>query len=71
MVDRTRKRQLFAALVVVDLIMAALTFRDLRLRDASRIRGSKRFWRIVTVVNPGNSLAYWVIGRKRTQPTGT
>ena len=68
MIDRTRKRQLFAALMVVDLIVAAFTFRDLRRRDADRIRGSKRFWRIVTIANPGNSLAYWLIGRKRIGP---
>jgi len=60
----TRQRNI-AALVAVDLLLAALTFRDLRRRDASQIRGSKRLWRIVIIANPGNSLAYWVFGRRK------
>jgi hypothetical protein len=62
-----RRTQLIALLVVVDLIVAAFTFVDLRRRDADQIRGSKRFWRIVTVANPGNALAYWLVGRKRIE----
>jgi len=64
-----RRKQLITLLVVVDLIMAACTFVDLRRRDDSQIRGSKRFWRIVTIANPGNSLAYWLVGRKRIAPS--
>ncbi|HWE68736.1 MAG TPA: hypothetical protein VG205_00155 [Acidimicrobiales bacterium] len=67
---RRTKLVLGAALVVVDLVSAALTFRDLRGRDESQIRGSKRFWRIATIANPGNSLAYWLFGR-RTRPTAS
>jgi len=68
MAPGSRRRQLIGILVVVDLVAAWFTFRDLRRRDASRIRGSKRFWRMVTIANPGNSLAYWVFGRKRATP---
>jgi len=67
-VARRPKLALLAALVVVDLVSAAFTFRDLRGRDESQIRGSKRFWRIATIANPGNSLAYWLFGRRQTGP---
>ena len=65
---RRLKLALLTALVVFDLVLAAFTFRDLRGRDESQIRGSKRFWRIATIANPGNSLAYWLFGRRRTGP---
>lgn len=65
---RRTKLALVATLVAVDLVSAAFTFRDLRGRDESQVRGSKRFWRIATIANPGNSLAYWLFGR-RTGPT--
>jgi len=55
------------ALVLVDLVLAWFTFRDLRRRPDSQVRGSKRLWRLATLANPGNSLAYWVIGRRRTE----
>jgi hypothetical protein len=66
---RRTKLALLTAVVVLDLVLAAFTFRDLRGRDESQVRGSKRFWRIATMANPGNSLAYWLFGRRRTEPT--
>jgi hypothetical protein len=65
---RRPKLVLVTALVVFDLVLAAFTFRDLRGRDESQIRGSKRFWRLATIANPGNSLAYWMFGRRRSEP---
>ncbi|MGH9097571.1 MAG: hypothetical protein ACRDWB_09105 [Acidimicrobiales bacterium] len=63
--SRRPKLALLTALVVFDLVLAAFAFRDLRSRDESQIRGSKRFWRIATIANPGNSLAYWLFARRR------
>ncbi len=34
-------------------------------RADDEIRGSKRFWRIASAAQMGNSLAYWLFGRKR------
>jgi hypothetical protein len=64
------KRTALAALVLAEAGLAALTWRDLRRRPASQIRGSKRLWRVVSIINPGNSVAYWLIGRKyrRSRP---
>lgn len=64
------KRAALAALVLAETGLAVLTWRDLRHRPADQIRGSKRFWRVVSTINPGNSVAYWLIGRKyrRSRP---
>jgi len=48
------KRIALTALVLAEVGLAALTWRDLRRRPAEEIRGSKRFWRIASTINPGN-----------------
>ena len=65
-----QKRVALVALVLAEVGLAALTWRDLRRRPAGEIRGSKRLWRILSTVNPGNSVAYWLIGRRygRSRP---
>ncbi len=67
---RKPNRYLLAAIVAVEIGIAALTWRDLRRRPAEQIRGSKRFWRVVSTLNPGNSIAYWLVGRRygRSRP---
>ena len=64
------KRIALAALVLAEVGLAALTWRDLRHRPADEIRGSERFWRVISTINPGNSAAYWLVGRKygRSRP---
>ena len=64
------KRIALVALVLAEIGLAALTWRDLRRRPAEQIRGSKRLWRIISTINPGNSVAYWLVGRRygRSQP---
>lgn len=57
------RKQILAVLVAGELGSAVLAWRDLDRRPDSSIRGSKRVWRIAMVANPGNSLAYWVLGR--------
>lgn len=52
------------AVVAVELVSAVLAWRDLSRRSDSRVRGSKRFWRVAMCANPGNSLGYWVLGRR-------
>ena len=29
------------------------------------MRGPVRFWRVLITLNPGNSLLYWLVGRRR------
>ena len=65
---RKPNKYVLAALAGVEVIIAALTFRDLKRRPQEEIRGSKRFWRVVSLVNPGNAIAYWLVGRRRGGP---
>jgi len=65
-VERRRpKPKVLAALVLVDLVLATVAWRDLSRRSEGEIRGTKRFWHVVILANPGNSIAYWLFGRKR------
>ena len=59
-----KKRIALVVLVLAEVGLAALTWRDIRNRPAEEIRGSKRLWRIISTVNPGNSVAYWLVGRR-------
>jgi hypothetical protein len=53
-----------AALALAGTVSAAYAWRDLNRRTPDRIRGNRRFWRIVILLNPGNSLLYWLFGRR-------
>ena len=59
-----KKRIAFVVLFLAEVGLAVLTWRDIRNRPAEEIRGSKRLWRIVSTINPGNSVAYWLVGRR-------
>jgi hypothetical protein len=61
----TRRKKLVLAIVVpLEIVSAALAWRDLAHRDDRDLRGSKRFWRLFVVINPGNSVVYWLLGRR-------
>lgn len=63
--ERTsRRKTLLASVVVVDLVLAVLAWRDITRRTDDAVRGSKRMWRLAIMANPGNALAYWVVGRR-------
>jgi hypothetical protein len=53
-----------AAIAAAHAAVAALTWRDLRVRAAAEVRGDKRIWRIASVVNTLGSVAYWLFGRR-------
>lgn len=58
-------KEVVVAVVAVQAVSAALAFRDLARRTDDEVRGPKLLWRIIIGVNPGNSLAYWLLGRRR------
>jgi hypothetical protein len=58
--------KLLVGLVAVHVVVAALTWRDIRHRDQFQIRGPKWVWRLASAVQMGNSLAYWLFARKPT-----
>jgi hypothetical protein len=59
-----QKRVLIVALII-HVIMLNLTWRDLRRRPASAVRGKKRVWRLASMANTSGSVAYWLFGRRR------
>ena len=58
------KTRLVAGLVAVEAASAALAWRDLSRRGDDQLRGSKNLWRVIIAANPGNSIAYWILGRR-------
>lgn len=61
---RKPPKPVILAIVALQVASAIAARRDLSTRPDDQIRGSKKFWRIFVLLNPGNSLAYWVVGRR-------
>ena len=62
---RTRRgKVVLGAVVGAQSISSALAWRDLAQRSDDQVRGSKNLWRVVVTINPGNSIAYWLLGRR-------
>ena len=57
------------ALAAVEIVCAVLAWRDLTHREANRVRGPKVGWRVLICLNPGNSVAYWILGRRAGRQT--
>ncbi len=64
-----RQKRLLLVVLVVHVILARFTLRDLRRRPESAVRGPKRLWRVWASLNTTGSLAYWTFGRRRGTPT--
>lgn len=65
--SRTRlPKPLLISLVAAELASAVLAWRNLAGRGDGEVRGGKRLWRALMLANPGNSIAYWLIGRRRS-----
>jgi hypothetical protein len=65
----TRRKLILIAIVVpLEIVSAVFAWRDLRSRSDDELRGPKRFWRLVIVANPGNSVLYWLLGRREGEP---
>jgi hypothetical protein len=60
-----RQKRLLLVVLVVHVILARFTLRDLRRRPESAVRGPKRLWRVWATMNTTGSLAYWTFGRRR------
>jgi hypothetical protein len=58
------KRLLVATVVPIEVLLALLVWRDLATRTDDEVRGNKNVWRIFVSINPGNSVAYWLFGRR-------
>ena len=51
-------------IIPLEVLAAVLARRDLARRADTDVRGSKRFWRVFVLLNPGNALLYWLFGRR-------
>jgi hypothetical protein len=59
-----RHKRIFAVIILIEVILAAAAWRDLATRTDDQIRGNRRLWRMFVLLNPGNSLFYWLLGRR-------
>jgi hypothetical protein len=60
----TEKRLLAAIILIIEVPLAVLAWRDLARRRDEDVRGRKKLWRTFILMNPGNSLLYWLGGRR-------
>ena len=61
---KKQKRLLAAIIVPVQVWSAVRAWRDLGQRTDEGVRGKKRVWRALVLINPGNSAIYWLFGRR-------
>lgn len=62
---QTKRGKLVVAVVVAaQTVSSALAWRDLARRSDEQVRGPKNLWRVIVTINPGNSIAYWLFGRR-------
>ncbi len=63
--EMSPQQQAFAILgVVLQLTLLVLAQRDIRTRPAEQIRGDKRFWTAVSLINFVGPISYFLFGRK-------
>ena len=60
-----QQKKILALVLVVHVIVAMFTLRDLRRRPAAAVRGPKRLWRVWVTTNTTGTVAYWLFGRRR------
>jgi hypothetical protein len=63
-VKRKPPKPVLLTFVGLEVVSAAVAWRDLARRTDDQVRGKKNLWRAAIVANPGNSLAYWALGRR-------
>ena len=66
-----QQKKIVMVAVVLNAIIASFTWRDLRRRTAALVRGPKLFWRVWSMLNTTGSVAYWLVGRRRTTASTT
>ena len=59
-----RDKLLLGVVMASQTVSSALAWRDLADRPVGQVRGSKKLWRVIVTINPGNSIAYWLFGRR-------
>jgi hypothetical protein len=62
--QRPPRPLLIAVVLVVHVLVASLTWRDLGRRSDEQVRGPKAIWRLASAANTGGSVVYWLFGRR-------
>jgi len=62
--NQRHKRLLLVTLVPIEVVLAVLAWRDLAERTDDQLWGNRNFWRVFVSINPGNSIIYWLFGRR-------
>jgi hypothetical protein len=62
------RKRLLAVIVPIQVVLVVIAWRDLAARSDDHVRGKKDMWRATIPLNPGNSVFYWLRGR-RMQPS--
>jgi hypothetical protein len=65
MAKRTPSPAVMGLILAAHLAVTSITWRDLRRRPDSEVRGSKRVWRAASALNTTGSVAYFLLGRRR------
>jgi hypothetical protein len=60
-----QQKRVLLVVLVVHLILAKVTWLDLRRRPQAGVRGPKGLWRTWSLFNTTGSMAYWTLGRRR------
>jgi hypothetical protein len=60
----SRHKRILAVIILIEVILAAAAWRNLARRTDDQIRGNRNLWRMFVLLNPGNSLFYWLLGRR-------
>lgn len=59
-----RRLRVLGPVVAVQAVAAGWAYRDLARRRPDQVRGSKKMWRVLLALNSGNSILYWLFGRR-------
>jgi hypothetical protein len=57
-------KPVLAVVVAAQLGSSVYAWRDLARRPTSDVRGPKNLWRVILTLNTGNSVLYWLFGRR-------
>jgi hypothetical protein len=63
---RPPRPEIVGPALLAHIVMTILVWRDIARRDPAELRGSKNIWRLLTAMNTGNHLLYWLVGRRRS-----
>ncbi|MBX3098640.1 MAG: pyridoxamine 5'-phosphate oxidase family protein [Salinibacterium sp.] len=63
----SNRRRIASVTIVLHLVFAAITWRDIARRSSAEIRGPKGVWRAASAINSLGSIVYWTWGRTRAR----